>query len=94
MFPELMADPTPFVTCTHEALFLAEEPACDVCGRPLPAHGSVQDEDDDASGNGSGLYVWTRGGEVHYEEPPLCATCATAIRVSAMARWEIEEEEG
>jgi hypothetical protein len=82
---------TDFVTATHEALFLAEEPACDVCGRPLPAPDSAEADDEPT---GSGLYVWTRGSDVHYEEPPLCAGCATAISVSAMVRWEIEEEEG
>lgn len=43
---------------------------------------------------GSGLYVWTRGDEVRIEEPPLCASCATAIGVTALAQWSVEEEEG
>lgn len=43
---------------------------------------------------GSGLYMWTRGDEVRFEEPPLCAKCATAIGVTALSLWNAEEEEG
>jgi len=43
---------------------------------------------------GRGLYVWTRGDEVRYEEPPLCARCATAIGITALTTWSVEEEEG
>jgi hypothetical protein len=43
---------------------------------------------------GRALYVWTRGDEVRREEPPLCASCAAALGLTALARWEIEEEEG
>jgi hypothetical protein len=66
---------------------------CDVCGEP------VQDDDEDVaespfSVSGHGLYIWSRGDKIVYEEPPLCASCGTAIGMSALARWEIEEEEG
>jgi hypothetical protein len=64
---------------------------CDVCEAPL----EIVDEDDEGMApSGRGLYLWSRGGEVVYEEVPLCAACGTAIGVSALARWEIEEEEG
>lgn len=43
---------------------------------------------------GHGLYVWPRGEEIRYEEPPLCAKCATAINMTALAIWSMEEEEG
>jgi hypothetical protein len=43
---------------------------------------------------GRGLYVWSRGEEVRYEEPPLCGRCATAIGMTALAIWSMEEEEG
>ena len=43
---------------------------------------------------GRGLYVWCRGDEVRYEEPPLCARCATAIGLTALAIFSMEEEEG
>jgi len=62
---------------------------CDVCDELLPA-----DEDDDESDGGHGLYVWVRHGVVVYEEPPLCAACATAITITAFQRWSVEEEEG
>lgn len=72
------------VVATHAALFAAEQTrACDVCGRPV--------SNDDA---GSGLYMWTRGDERRFEPVPLCASCAAAIGMTALARWEIEEDEG
>ena len=54
---------------------------CDACGK------SVEGEP-----AGRGLYVWTRGDETRYEEPPLCATCANAIGLAALAQWELEED--
>jgi hypothetical protein len=75
-----------FVTASHEVLFAPEAPSCDACGAVLDA-----DADDEG---GHGLYIWTRDGEVVYEEPPLCASCAAAITITALQRWEMEEEEG
>lgn len=80
-----------FVTAGHAVLFEdAEAPRCDVCAGAL----TTDDDDDDESSSGRGLLVWSRGEERRYQEPPLCAACATAIGVSALQRWEIEEEEG
>ncbi|HSO34370.1 MAG TPA: hypothetical protein VLT33_17660 [Labilithrix sp.] len=81
-----------FVTAGHAVLFQdSEAHRCDVCASTL-------DEADDADGadgaGGHGLLVWSRGEERRYQEPPLCATCAAAIGVTALQRWEIEEEEG
>jgi hypothetical protein len=84
------------VHISHQVL-LPEEPAsdvCDVCGEPLDVGGTQSDDDDSSAFAGRGLYVWSRGGEPIYEEVPLCASCGIAIGVSALARWEIEEEEG
>ena len=84
-----------FALATESALFaLADEARCDVCGEIV-----VEDDDTDHASNGyavtgRGLYIWSRGGETRYEEPPLCPSCASAVGVSALARWEIEEEEG
>jgi hypothetical protein len=55
---------------------------CDACG--IPVGGDA----------GTGLLVFARGHEVHYEEPPLCARCSIAIGVTALVRWAEEEEEG
>ena len=55
---------------------------CDACGEEiegLPA--------------GSGLFLWTRGEEVRYEEPPLCERCAYAIAVGGTLQMDVEEEE-
>jgi hypothetical protein len=56
---------------------------CDVCDQPIEGEPA-----------GSGLYLWTRGEEVRIEEPALCVQCATAIGVTALATWSVEEEEG
>jgi hypothetical protein len=80
-----------FVVASHEALFVdASLDACDACGGPL-------DHDDAAEGYevpGRGMYLWSRGDETRVESVPLCASCASAIGMTALARWEIEEEEG
>lgn len=84
--------PKGFVTASHSVLFA--EPAknrCDVC------HGQLTEDEDEEAGHqvsGRGLLVWTRGEERRYQEPPLCPSCASAIGLSALQRWEIEEEEG
>jgi hypothetical protein len=43
---------------------------------------------------GLGVYLWARGDEIRFEGAPLCTACASAIGMTALARWEIEEEEG
>ena len=81
---------------SHEILFQAsEERRCDACATPLA-------EDDEQGGYleegyelpGTGVYLWIRGDQVQLEKAPLCAPCASAIGMTALARWEIEEEEG
>jgi hypothetical protein len=82
------------ISCTrvsHELLFVDPGPRCDVCDVPLSENESDSAEN---SIGGRGLYVWIRGGQTVYEEPPLCVSCGTAIGMSALARWDIEEEEG
>ncbi len=56
---------------------------CDACDEPI-----------EGEPEGRGLYVWRRGEEFRIEEPPLCSKCATAIGVTALQLWGIEEEEG
>lgn len=65
----------------HEAG--SSELRCDVC-----------DEAIEGEPAGRGLYMWTRGEESRFEEPALCRHCSTAIGVTALAAWSIEEEEG
>jgi len=43
---------------------------------------------------GRGLLLWSRGDERRTSEPPLCDTCACAIGVTALHRWESEEDDG
>jgi hypothetical protein len=77
---------------SHELLF-AEAPAssCDACGEPL----APGDMSSDGYGvPGRGVYLWARGEETRLESVPLCTSCASAIGMTALARWEIEEEEG
>ena len=58
-----------------------ESVKCDACGESI-----------EGSPAGTGLFLWTRGDEVRYEEPPLCERCACAIAVGGMLAWESEEE--
>ncbi len=89
-----------FVTAGHAVLFEdVESHRCDVCAAslnssPLAADDTDSDADDRYDVTGRGLLVWSRGDERRYQEPPLCSGCAAAIGVSALQRWEIEEEEG
>jgi hypothetical protein len=84
-------DDPPIVVASHEVLFeQADEARCDACGAPLPPG----DEDEGFGVPGAGVYMWTRGDDVRFEEAPLCTSCASAIGMTALARWEIEEEEG
>ncbi|MBI2393262.1 MAG: hypothetical protein HYV09_27000 [Deltaproteobacteria bacterium] len=70
---------------THRALFVdVNERRCDLCGSVL-----ADGEED----GGSGLYVWTRGDEVRFEEPPLCGKCGLDVVLVVGRRWEEEEEE-
>jgi hypothetical protein len=81
------------IVASHEALFASDRERCDACGAPLP---DARESADDAGFGvrGEGVYLWTRGGEARVEKAPLCAECASAIGMTALARWEIEEEEG
>jgi hypothetical protein len=42
---------------------------------------------------GSGLFLWTRGDEIRFEEPPLCDECASRITIGALVKWSGEEDE-
>lgn len=84
--------PAAFASATHATLFTDDAPStCDVCGEAVP------DDDDEDTGPvvaGRGVYVWTRGDETRREDAPLCPSCAAALGLTALARWEIDEEEG
>jgi hypothetical protein len=85
------AEEATLTTASHEVLFESAESAeCDACGAPLPEDG----EEDGYGIPGSGVYMWTRGDTVRLEKAPLCPACSSAIGMTALARWEIEEEEG
>jgi hypothetical protein len=60
----------------------ALELACDACDEPL-----------DGEPAGRGLLMWSRGDELRFEEPALCAGCAMAIGITALATWSADEEE-
>jgi hypothetical protein len=83
-------DPQGSVAASQDALFGNEDgPHCDACGVVLTPE---YDREDDSRGRGT--YLWVRGGHVELEHVPLCASCASAIGMTALARWEIEEEGG
>jgi hypothetical protein len=54
---------------------------CDACGEVIEGPPA-----------GSGLFLWTRGDEVRYEEPPLCEQCAYAIAVGGTMQADLDEE--
>jgi hypothetical protein len=83
--------PEGHVKATHAILFTQADDGgrCDACGEVL-----ADETDDGYAVRGAGAYLWTRGDERRYEPAPLCARCAAAIGMSALSRWEIEEEEG
>jgi len=89
-----------FVSASHAILFESSEACCSVCSQLLAADDDEELlSDDDASSypppvSGRGLLIWARGEERRYEEPQLCPACASAIGVTALHRWEIEEDEG
>jgi hypothetical protein len=82
--------PNGFVSASHAVLFEAKDERCSVCACDL----ETDDESDPLKFRGRGLLVWSRGDERRYEEPHLCPACASAIGVTALSRWEIEEDEG
>ena len=45
----------------------------------------------EGSPGGAGLFVWTRGEETRFEEPPLCERCAADLTVGALVKWAWEE---
>jgi hypothetical protein len=55
---------------------------CDVCGKHFEGEPA-----------GAGLFMWTRGEEVRFEEPPLCPECADSVTQGALSRFETEAEE-
>jgi hypothetical protein len=90
-----------FVATSHTILFATDsELRCDACGCPLASsHEGAESpgpaaDDEGFAPRGEGVYLWARGDEVRLEKAPLCGTCASAIGMTALARWEIEEEEG
>lgn len=89
MIHERTADASP--VASQETLDpQADERRCDACGAPCPA----TEDDGGYDVPGQGVYLWTRGNELHFEKVPLCSSCASAIGMKALGRWEIEEEEG
>lgn len=84
---------------SHHALYeRVDRVRCDVCDVLLAdvdaAVGAGEAVDEPlAERAGAGLYLWTRGRELRFEEAPLCARCGPAIAITAMRRWLIEDEE-
>jgi hypothetical protein len=90
--PESAESRQPAVVASHEVLFAPPaEIRCDACNRLIESEGA---DGDGFSPAGEGVYLWARGDEVRFERAPLCGRCASAIGMTALARWEIEEEEG
>ncbi len=78
LLTEADASPRPRASATRAPTTLV----CDACDEPIVGEPG-----------GHGLYVWTRGDTVRYEEPPLCQSCAPTIGICALAGWDREDEE-
>jgi hypothetical protein len=82
----------------HEILFAPTIiDHCDACGGALLAHEMPSNEahDSDERTNAcNGVYLTARGDEIRLEKAPLCGSCSTALGITAMMQWDIEEEEG
>ena len=74
----IMADPTRSSDQKAPAVEQAYE--CDACGGSFEGRPAA-----------SGLFIWTRGAEVRYEQPPLCPKCAAKLSSGARLRWQEEE---
>ena len=55
---------------------------CDACGRTSAGPPA-----------GSGLFIWSRGDEVRYEEPPLCEECAIGVSLQALGFGDLGDDE-
>jgi hypothetical protein len=67
----------------RQAASSTTELCCDVCDATIEGEPA-----------GRGLYMWSRGDELRFEEPALCSGCAVAIGITALSAWNAEEEEG
>ena len=56
---------------------------CDACSAEI-----------DGVPSGRGLLLFPRGDSVVREEPPLCERCSHAIAMTALFRFDAEEDEG
>lgn len=80
--------PRPVMCCAIDDVALAslrrppeEQLRCSLCDRDI-----------EGEPGGSGLFMWTRGDQVRFDEPPLCAQCATAVGVTAFSLWCGDDE--
>jgi hypothetical protein len=78
----------PILSCAIDDIALAalrdrerEEVRCSLCEDVI-----------DGSPPSTGLMMWTRGDDIHYDEPPLCSGCAASISVHAWTRWQLPED--
>ena len=55
---------------------------CDLCGQSFEGKPA-----------GSGLFLWSRGTELRFEEPPLCEGCSARVTAGALYQWVLDEEE-
>ena len=82
--PRPAPKPTTVPALRPEDAAPAQAPAqfrCDICGKKF-----------EGRPGGAGLFVWTRGEETRFEEPPLCERCAAKVTVGALTKWAWEDE--
>lgn len=57
------------------------EIACSLCETPLVEGAAAK-----------GLFMWTRGEDIRFEEPPLCGRCSGSVSISAFLSWPWEDD--
>lgn len=75
------------ISCAIDDIALAslvrqqkDQARCNLCDDAIEGQASA-----------SGLFMWTRGDDVRFEEPPLCPECASTIAVTAFVRWSCDD---
>ena len=78
----------PIISCAIDDVAIAARmskrrrlPSCSNCSRPINGRPAA-----------TGLFMWTRGDEVRYDEPPLCSCCASTVTMVALHRWHCGED--
>lgn len=83
----------PFITVTYDERVAAPVESPPVESPPRTYLCDLCEKDCDGDPAGKGLFLWWRGTEMRFDEPPLCEDCAKRITLGAASKWALEDEE-